>query len=200
MPTAFSSPEQQVRAARFGWWVFLSSELLFFAPLLFGYLYGRVHMPQEFVAASRLTDFALGTINTAVLLSSSATMAAAVGLRQHGHAAARWLLWSTAALGAIFLAIKGVEYHAEWSEGLMPGLDQEYAAGVRLYFFLYFGLTGLHAVHLTIGCAACAMLALRSELASPAHVELAGLYWHFVDLVWIFLYPLLYLNGRGGYG
>jgi len=211
MPTAttspFPSPEQRIRATRFGWWIFLSSELLFFGPLLAGYAYGRVHLPHDFVAASRMTDFTLGTTNTALLLTSSASMALAVALRRLGHGAACWLLALTAALGLAFLAIKGVEYRHEWLEGLAPGpdfrFDSRYAAGAQLFFFLYFCLTGLHALHLAAGCAACVTLAVALQrggagFASCERVELTGLYWHFVDVMWIFLYPLLYLNGRAG--
>jgi cytochrome c oxidase subunit 3 len=202
MPTAttaspFSNPEQRLRAARLGWWVFLTSELLFFGPMLIAYAYLRIHLPQEVAAASRLTDFALGTVNTALLLTSSLCMALAVAWRRAGRAGARWLLVATAALGLAFLAIKGVEYHADWLHGLLPG-NPARAGGVQLFFFLYFGLTGLHALHLVLGCAACLALAGSPALASPERVELAGLYWHFVDLVWIFLYPLLYLVGRTG--
>lgn len=205
LTTPFNSPEQQLRAARLGWWVFLSSELLFFGPLLVGFAYGRVHLPNEFAAAGRMTDFALGTINTALLLTSSMSMAMAVALRQHAQRAARWLLALTALLGVAFLVIKVIEYRKEWLEGLAPGagfrFDPANADGAQLFFFLYFCLTGLHALHLALGCAACAFLAIalqrgRDKVASYERLALVGLYWHFVDLVWIFLYPLLYLNGR----
>lgn len=214
MPTpAMTAPpyanlEQQARATTLGWWVFLVSELMFFAPLLLGYVYGRVHFPQAYAAASRQTDFVLGTLNTALLLTSSMTMALAVAARRAGPARERtamWLLAASAAMGLAFLALKGVEYHSDWSRGLVPWLPHGTAPtpGARQFFFLYFGLTGLHALHLLAGCGGCAALALalraqRPEQASPERVELAGLYWHFVDLMWIFLYPMLYLVGRAG--
>jgi cytochrome c oxidase subunit 3 len=191
-PTAspFSSPERNALASRLGWWIFLSSELLFFGPLFLGYQFGRAHMPADFAAGSRMTDFALGTLNTAILLSSSCSMALAVLWQKEGRRGARWLLLLTALLGAAFLVIKGVEYRAEWIEGLAPGFGSLQPSGVQLFFFLYFCLTGLHALHLTLGCIACLVVTV------PGRIELLGLYWHFVDLVWIFLYPLLYLLGR----
>ncbi len=208
----FDSREQQDFARTFGMWVFIASEFLFFAPLLLGYLYLRVAYPQACAAASRHTDFLLGTANTAVLLTSSFLMALA------GHAAkggrrprAARLLLAVAALGAVFLAVKGFEYRSEFQAHLFPGAGfrpghaghPQDLPGMELFFLLYFALTGLHALHLTVGILACLALAwlLRrppSAGLSNEAVELAGLYWHFVDLVWIFLYPLLYLVGRAG--
>jgi len=208
----FTSREQQDFARTFGMWVFIASELLFFGPLLFGYLYLRVHYPQACAAASRHTDFLLGTLNTAVLLTSSFLMALAGHAAQGGRRlqAARLLL-AVAALGLVFLAIKGFEYRSEFQEHLFPGVgfrpehggQRQDMPGMELFFLLYFALTGLHAVHLSIGIAACLALAWMLRRPTPAgasgeNVELAGLYWHFVDLVWIFLYPLLYLVGRAG--
>jgi len=208
----FTSREQQEFARSFGMWVFIASELLFFGPLLFGYLYLRVHYPQACAAASRHTDFLLGTLNTAVLLTSSFLMALAAHAAQGGRRpqAAR-LLVAVAALGIAFLVIKGFEYRSELQEHLFPGVgfrpehggQRQDMPGMALFFLLYFALTGLHAVHLSIGIAACLTLAYMLRHPAPAGpsdeaVELAGLYWHFVDLVWIFLYPLLYLVGRAG--
>jgi cytochrome c oxidase subunit 3 len=208
----FRSHAQQDFARSFGMWVFLSSELLFFGPLLLGYLYLRMHDPQATGMASRHTDMLLGTVNTAVLLTSSFCMALA------GHAAQRndrrraaRLLALTAALGAVFLAIKGYEWHQEFDEHLFPGAgfhpfdaaDPATVHGIELFFLLYFAATGLHALHLLIGVSACLWLVLVLRHPPPrgpgnGTVELAGLYWHFVDAVWIFLYPLLYLTARSG--
>jgi len=208
----FTSREQQTFAGTFGMWVFIASELLFFGPLLFGYLYLRTHYPAACAAASRHTDFLLGTANTAVLLTSSFLMALAAHAAegQRRSRAARLLL-AVAALGLVFLVVKGFEYHAEFQEQLFPGAGfrpehgghPQDIPGMQLFFLLYFALTGLHALHLTIGIVACVALAFmlrRPEPKGPSGeaVELAGLYWHFVDLVWIFLYPLLYLVGRAG--
>ena len=208
----FANREQQDFAATFGMWVFIASELLFFGPLLFGYFYLRVHYPQASAAASRHTDFWLGTVNTAVLLTSSFLMALAGHAAQGGRRpqAARLLL-AAAALGIVFLAVKGFEYRSEFQEHLFPGAGfrpshgahPQDLPGMQLFFLLYFALTGLHALHLTIGILACLALAFMLRRPAPAApsgeaVELAGLYWHFVDLVWLFLYPLLYLAGRAG--
>jgi cytochrome c oxidase subunit 3 len=208
----FTSREQQTFAGTFGMWVFIASELLFFGPLLFGYLYLRTHYPAACAAASRHTDFLLGTANTAVLLSSSFLMAlAAHAAEGRRRSRAAWLLVAVAALGLVFLVVKGFEYHAEFQEHLFPGAGfrpergghPQDMPGMQLFFLLYFALTGLHAIHLTIGMVVCLAMAYglrRPEPKAPSFdaVEFAGLYWHFVDLVWIFLYPLLYLVGRAG--
>lgn len=208
----FSTREQQQFAGAFGMWVFIASELLFFGPLLFAYLYLRLRYPQACAAGSRHTDFLLGTVNTAVLLTSSLLMALAGQAATDGRRRrAALLLAATAALGLAFLAIKGWEYHAEFGEHLFPGAGfrpehgglVQHATGIELFFVLYFMTTALHALHLTAGILACLWLAfgLRRPgppAPEPASVELVGLYWHFVDIVWIFLYPLLYLVGRAG--
>ncbi|MGB7480384.1 MAG: cytochrome c oxidase subunit 3 [Burkholderiaceae bacterium] len=204
----FDERRQQEAAASLGLWVFLATELMFFGPLFFGYAYGRSHFPQAFAAASRHTDVVLGSINTALLLTSSVTMACAAAARGHdARRAAAWLLWATAALGACFLALKGVEYAHDWRDRLFPGVrfafGDAHAGGAEIFFFLYFATTALHALHLTIGIVVVCLFALAlrrraTEFASAERIELAGLYWHFVDLIWIFLYPILYLVGRSG--
>lgn len=208
----FTSREQQSFAGTFGMWVFIASELLFFGPLLFGYLYLRVHYPEASAAASRHTDYLLGTANTAVLLTSSFLMALAGNAAESGRRPrAMRLLWAVAALGFVFLVLKGWEYHKDFQENLFPGSrfrpeqggHLQQLPGMQLFFILYFVLTGLHAVHLTIGILVCLAMAWRLRHPSPVGVsgdaiEYAGLYWHFVDVVWIFLYPLLYLVGRAG--
>lgn len=208
----FGSLKQQAFARSFGMWVFLSSELLFFGPLLLGYLYLRMHYPEATGMASRHTDMLLGTVNTAVLLTSSLLVALA------GHAAqgderrrAARLLLAAAALGIVFLAIKGYEWRQECGEHLFPGAgfrpDDARDAGtvhaMELFFLLYFAATALHALHLAIGVAAALWLARALRHAPPRGpgsetVEVVGLYWHFVDVVWIFLYPILYLTARSG--
>ena len=205
----FDNAAQQEEASTLGMWTFIATELMFFGPLFFGYLYGRTHFPEGFAAASRHTDVMLGTINTAVLLTSSMTMAIAVQARKIDamRLAAR-MLFFTAALGGVFLAIKGIEYWNEWQEHLVPGAgfafpEPSHADAAQLFYFLYFGMTGLHALHLIIGIVMVVLFALelsrRERLFAKAErIEVAGLYWHFVDIVWIFLYPLLYLVGRSG--
>jgi len=208
----FRDHAQQDFARSLGMWVFLSSELLFFGPLLFGYLYLRMHDPLATGVASRHTDMLLGTVNTAVLLTSSFCMALAGHAAQGGgrRRAAR-LLALTALLGIAFLAIKGYEWHQEFEEHLFPGVgfrphdatDPATVHGMELFFLLYFAATGLHALHLCIGIGACVWLMLALRHPPPRgpddeSVDLAGLYWHFVDVVWIVLYPLLYLTARAG--
>jgi cytochrome c oxidase subunit 3 len=204
----FEVAEQQAQAATLGLWIFLATELMFFGPLFFGYVYGRVHFPEAFAAASRHADVALGTLNTALLLTSSFTMAAAVEARkQDAEKLAMRLLAATAVFGLVFLIVKGIEYRHEWEAHLFPGsafvFPGPYAGGVRYFFFLYFAATGLHALHLMIGVAAMTIFAAglarhATAFSTPERIELAGLYWHFVDAVWIFLYPILYLVGRAG--
>lgn len=207
-PAQFDSQEQRARAATIGMWVFLATELMFFGPLFFGYVYWRTAYAAGFAAASRHTDVVLGTLNTAVLLSSSATMAMAVALRRADRtkSGAR-LLWLTAALGVAFLAIKSSEYAHEFREHLFPGADFQFAGHdanpARIFYWLYFAMTGLHALHLLIGIVLVSVFAFAlhkgaERFADAERIEAAGLYWHFVDLVWIFLYPILYLVGRSG--
>ena len=198
-------PRDEPDIGKLGMWVFLASEVLFFGGLFLAYLYGRTHWPGGWAAASRRTDVVLGTVNTAVLLTSSAVVALAVACEEDAKRR-RWtsrLLTLTATMGAIFLVIKGVEWHTDWNEHLFPGatfaLD---VPGAQEFFALYFVMTGLHAVHMIVGIAVLAVLARgRSrdrDWARAGHLEIAALYWHFVDLVWIFLYPLLYLVQRHG--
>ncbi len=202
---AVMTPEDEPEIGKLGMWVFLASEVLFFGGLFLAYLYGRTHWPQGWMEASRRTDVVLGTLNTAVLLTSSAVVALAVACEEPPRHR-RWtvrLLALTAALGLAFLVIKGVEWHAEWDEHLFPGpsfsLD---VPGAQAFFLLYFVMTGLHGMHMAFGIAALAILARgRSReraWAGARQLEVAALYWHFVDIVWIFLYPLLYLVQRHG--
>lgn len=192
--------------ARIGMWVFLCSEIMFFGPVFFGYIYGRYEWTQAFEAASRSTNLLCGAINTAVLLSSSLAVAAALLWAQTGaRKQARQALDVVLVLGLIFLVIKGYEYVQDWGENRVPGAgfhlegtsDQ---AAAQLFYFIYFFATLLHAVHLIIGMGL--MLYCRLDLAQDTthrgvrRLEITGLYWHFVDLIWIFLYPALYLAGR----
>jgi cytochrome c oxidase subunit 3 len=144
----------------------------------------------------------LGTINTAILLTSSFAMALAVhAAKQARRKAAQRLLVVTAAFGLAFLAVKGIEYGLEWRDGLVPGLHFTLAQNTRtatLFFFLYFVATGIHAVHLAIGVLTVLWIAWRLRAAALPdwrvdEIDVLGLYWHFVDAIWIFLYPLFYL-------
>jgi cytochrome c oxidase subunit 3 len=202
----FDTLAQQHEASRFGVWIFLGTEVMFFGPLLFGYLYARTHYGAAFGAASRHTDILIGTLNTAILLTSSATMAAARVAAELSPRAAARLLTITALLGCAFLLLKGIEYGHEIDAQLFPGagfsFDMAHKEGARLFFFLYFSLTAVHAMHLACGivlAVACAWRLHRCRLPDGSHrLDLIGLYWHFVDLVWIFLYPMLYLVERAG--
>ena len=190
----FDSTLEQREAALLGMWVFLATEVLFFAPLFFGYVHGRVYQPEAFVAGSHHMHLVLGTLNTALLLTSSFTMALAVQCSRTGKTRplARFLVL-TALLGAAFLAVKGFEYAAEWSEAAKA------TGGEARFYFLYFAMTGVHALHLAIGIGVIGWLAVRAKGFSSAYyapVEVTGLYWHFVDIVWVFLYPMFYLLER----
>jgi cytochrome c oxidase subunit 3 len=186
-------------------WLFLSTEVLFFGGLFFAYfLYRTIHAPG-FAAGMRHQNVALGAVNTAVLIGSSLTMAMAVHSASKGRRRplVAWLLL-TIVLGTAFLGIKLVEYGAKFDHHLVPGrhfaFEGPFAHQAELYFSLYFVMTGLHALHMIIGIGVMAvlvLLSLRGRFTAAYHspVELAGLYWHFVDLIWIFLFPLLYLVG-----
>jgi cytochrome c oxidase subunit 3 len=202
----FDNLEQQREATTLGMWVFLVTEVLFFGGLFMVYLVYRSWYPDAFAAGSHELDITLGTINTAVLITSSLTMALAVHAAQLGERRRLMMfLVVTMALGATFLGIKGVEYYHKFAEHHVPGpgfvFEKEYARHAQLFFSLYFLMTGLHALHMVIGIGIMLwMLAwswkgtVTAEYYSP--IEISGLYWHFVDIVWIFLFPLLYLLGR----
>lgn len=194
---------QQRDAATFGIWVFLASEALFFGSLLLLYAVDRISHPQAFIMAGRETDIWYGTINTAVLLTSSLTMAvAAQAATADMRRLALWCLAATVALGALFLVLKGFEYAEDLEKNLWPGSDFALKArGTQLFFALYWTLTGVHAIHLTIGMVLIGrLIALgglgRIRLRENPQVEVTALYWHLVDVIWIILYPLIYLLGR----
>jgi cytochrome c oxidase subunit 3 len=206
----------QKDAATLGMWAFLAQEVLFFGTFFMVYtLYRNLYYPV-FEACSHHLDWKLGALNTGVLICSSLTMAMAVHAAALGRrrAIVGWLA-ATILLGSVFLGVKAVEYHDKWGDQLVPGLRWGSAGHVaeelklggadldhaQLYFSLYFGLTGLHALHMIVGIPILAWIAWRAqrghfstEYNTP--VELTGLYWHFVDIVWIFLFPLLYLIGH----
>jgi cytochrome c oxidase subunit 3 len=184
-------------------WVFIAQEILFFGGLFMMYTVYRGVYPQAFAEASHHLDWKLGTFNTAVLIGSSLTMALAVHAAAVGRRKATVMyLLLTIALGAVFLGIKVVEYADKFEHHLVPGPHFQFpgpnAHGAEIFYSLYFAMTGLHALHMVIGIpiiAVIAWLAGRGRF-SPAYyspVEITGLYWHFVDIVWIFLFPLLYL-------
>ena len=175
-----------------GMWAFLVTEALFFGPLFFGYVHGRLAQHEAFVSGSHHMHVVLGTLNTAILMTSSLTMAFAVRSSQEGRSIRLWLAL-TALLGLAFLGIKGSEYWMESSEVAKA------SGGELKFYFLYFAMTGLHAIHLSIGIGIVAWLwwhAKRFGRDYQSPVEVSGLYWHFVDIVWVFLYPMVYLMER----
>jgi cytochrome c oxidase subunit 3 len=201
----FNSFEQEHEAAEFGMWLFLITELMLFGGLFLGYIFYRTVYSAGFAEGSRHLELSYGGPNTVILIVSSLSMVLAVRSAQLG--AQRRLvtyLLITAALGIIFMAVKGAEYYKHFVDGTVPILAWNYTgpypSQVQLFFFAYFALTGLHSLHLTIGIVLVlitAFMARRGAFLGRRHipVEMIGLYWHFVDMVWIFLLPLLYLFG-----
>ena len=220
----FDDAEQQYTAAELGMWLFLATEVLFFGGLFAAYAIYRYWYPHAFIEGSHHLDVLLGTVNTAILLTSSLTMALSVHAAQTSRPRATvGNLVLTVLLGSAFLGIKGYEYYHKYEERLIPGHNFKVPAGepaqaetsenraspgpelqgqatgqVELFFSLYFLMTGLHALHMVIGVGillvlivAAARGAFSAEWFTP--VEMTGLYWHFVDIVWVFLFPLLYL-------
>ncbi len=202
----FEDLGQQHEASTLGMWMFLATEILFFGGLFLAYTVYRSMYGAAWAEAAQHQNLALGTTNTAVLITSSLTMALAVYFAQLGRRKAIFLcLVLTFIFGTTFLVIKGVEYHAHYVEGFLPGSTFTYhgpfAQGVELFMVFYFCMTGLHALHMIIGEGLLIYFMVRAwrghfgpEYYSP--VEIMGLYWHFVDIIWIFLFPLLYLIGR----
>ncbi len=202
----FDDPGQQHEAATLGMWVFLATEVLFFGGLFAAYMIYRVWYPETFGDASRTLDITLGSVNTVVLITSSLSMAFAVRAAATGRRRQLLiLLVVTMMLGLVFLGIKGVEYHQKFVEHHIPGFGFHFEGTAperaNLFFSLYFAMTGLHALHMIIGLGVLTVIfvmAARGRFSVAWHtpVEISGLYWHFVDIIWIFLFPLLYLVDR----
>ena len=223
----FENMEQQREAGTLGMWVFLVTEIMFFGGMFLAYTLYRSYYPASFASASNHLDITLGAVNTAVLIFSSFTMAMAVYFTQVGKPRPQVIcLVLTLILGLTFLGIKGVEYKSKWDDHLIPGrlfagnpfnptvaehgdedphklhlLEGATVKQVEMFYWIYFAMTGMHALHMIIGAGLLTFLLIFSlkgrfdpEYHSP--VEVIGLYWHFVDIVWIFLFPLLYLLGR----
>lgn len=215
----FENMEQQHRAALLGMWMFLITEVLLFGGVFLGYTVYRVRsaiISDAFASASEHLGQSvfglqhvplLGGLNTVILLASSFTMALAVRAAQIGqrHSLVRFL-GLTALLGTAFLGVKAYEYHHDWTLGMIPGFKFDPtiwpanidARAAELFFVFYFVLTGLHAIHMIIGMVILGVLWVKANrgrftAAYFTPIELFGLYWHFVDVVWIFLFPLLYL-------
>lgn len=201
----FATYEQQSHAARFGMWIFIASEVLLFAALFTLYGAYRTIYPTEFAQSIAHNSRLLGTVNTVVLICSSFTVALAVHALEHDQPGrARRLVGGTIALAALFLVNKAVEYGLHFDEGVFPGgrgafFGGEAGVGAATFYNLYYLLTGVHALHVIIGMTVLALVLWRvprgGSLGSPLGLELSALYWHLVDLVWIFLWPLFYLTG-----
>jgi len=214
----FDDMGQQREAGSLGMWLFLVTEVMFFGGLFLAYLLFRNKYPAEFAAASHSLDITLGAFNTAVLILSSLTMALAVwGAQKGNRKMIIGFLILTMIFGATFLGVKTVEYSSKFEHHLFPGEHFDWeshheltdghggaplnSGNLQIFFFIYFSMTGVHALHMIIGLGLLLWLlisAYKNKYTSNyyAPVELTGLYWHFVDIVWIFLFPLLYLLGR----
>jgi len=189
----FDDPRQQLRSATLGMWLFLVTEVLFIGGLFAAFaVYGSQHH-EAFSAASRRLDVTLGAVNTVILLTSSLTVVLAGNLL------------ATLVLAFGFLVVKAVEYSHKAHQGLVPGArfatDAFDARASELFFSFYFLMTGMHALHVVVGIGVLGWVAVRAargrfSAAYHTPVEIAGLYWHFVDIVWIFLFPVLYLIAR----
>jgi cytochrome c oxidase subunit III len=199
----FASVRQRDDVLELGLWVILATEVMLFGGLLLGYAVYRHALPQAFAEAARHTDIIVGTINTTMLLTSSFLVAWAVqAFELNARRIGAGLLYGAALLGLVFLCFKGVEYHSEFRERLVPGLNFDWhgdlSNGAELFFIFYFIATGLHAVHMIVGIGLLIVMAANAKRVEPSGVHVAGLYWHFVDIVWIFLFALIYLPGRSG--
>ena len=206
----FDDEAQQKEAATLGMWAFLITEVLFFGGLILAYTIFRIKFPEAWAAGSHELDIWVGAFNTAILIISSLTMALAVHYGQLGDKQKIvFFLIATLFFGSIFLGVKAYEYNDKIVHHHVPGHDFQYHGefqvnpkNVELFFFLYFMMTGVHAAHMIVGAGLLIFWLIpraRKGAYSQSYytpVELFGLYWHFVDIVWIFLYPLLYLIGR----
>ena len=202
----FESPEKQAHAARLGMWIFLATEALLFAGLFVSYAAYRTLFPGEFAQASAHLKTWIGTANTFVLLTSSLFVALSTHFARRGRPwATTLMLLLGLALGLGFMGLKALEYFEDFREGLLPGRflshpELQGSAGAGIFMSLYWLMTGLHALHVMAGMSILALLSwlafkgtFSAQYDTP--IELGGMYWHLVDLVWIFLWPLLYLVG-----
>lgn len=201
----FDDAGQQRHADVMGMWIFLATELLLFGGLFTAFMVNRYLHAGAFGEAAGHLDLLLGSVNTAVLITSGLTMALAeTAVAQSARRAVLTLLAATLVLGLAFLAIKGYEWHAEYSEGLVPllGLDFRYPGehpdAARMFFSLYFAMTGLHAAHMALGLGVIAVMFVlvwrwRRPDTLVRQIQITGMYWAFVDIVWMFVFTTLYL-------
>lgn len=199
----FENLNQQYVSTTFGMWVFLVQEILFFGALFCAYAIYRATYPEAYAAASHHLDVTLGTFNTVVLIGSSLTMALAVRCAQLGrNKGVLGYLFTTFMLGNVFLGVKVIEYSDKFKHHLVPGanffMGGPYNEQAQIYFSMYFAMTGMHALHMIIGAGLLIFFmwkAYNNTYSTDYYgpIEIMGLYWHFVDIVWIFLFPMLYL-------
>ncbi len=222
----FETEEQQREAGSFGMWLFLLTEIMFFGGMFMAYLLYRNWYYDAFVAASNTLVIGWGALNTVFLISSGFCMALAVWAAEvRNQKILVLMLWVTTFFGVLFLGVKAIEYTAKFKDHHVPGasfnvkefvnppidpktgkpndhpLAPDMAQRTQIYFFLYFAMTGMHALHMIIGIALLFWLIARAQRGDftngyVAPIENFGLYWHFVDIVWLFLFPLLYLINR----
>ncbi len=206
----FEEIQQQRDAGRLGMWLFLATEILFFGGMFTAYtIYRQLHL-DAFIKGSHLLEVQFGATNTAVLICSSLTMALAIRSAQTAKSRGTIIFWLilTMILGATFLGLKfRFEWYHDYIEHIVPAFGFQYrpewgasAPGVQLFMCFYFFMTGMHALHMIVGLGILTVLVImtaRNRFSSQyyAPLEISGLYWHFVDIVWIFLFPLLYLIG-----
>lgn len=198
----FDTAQQEFDAAKIGMWAFIAQEVLFFSVLFVAYAVLRFLYPEMMYGGAELLDWRLGFLNTLVLITSSFTMVMGVRSAQINRLShCFYYLFATFAFAGVFMLVKYFEYAAKFHHGLLPSRFFDSASSFEtlpLFFGLYFVMTGLHGLHIVIGMGLLAWLMIRcrrgefhAEYFTP--VEMVGLYWHFVDIVWIFLFPLLYL-------
>jgi cytochrome c oxidase subunit III len=202
----YATLAQQGETAQLGMWVFIATETLFFGALIFTYYIYRIAYPEEIAQAAKETVLWCGSVNIGLLLTSSLTMVLAIEAAAAGHRRAlkNWLL-ATALLGIAFVCVKGYEWYLDYRDNVVPAvnfiLKPHEAPASELFWVFYFIATPLHALHLLIGIGLIFYMLLevrRGGLRRSYHapLEVVGLYWSFVDTVWIFLYPAIYLAGR----
>jgi cytochrome c oxidase subunit III len=201
----FSTPQQQRDTSTVGMWIFLATEVLFFGALFVGYGAYRMYYTQGFLEGSREMTLTIGAINTAVLFTSCLTMSLAVrSISQGKQLRAYALLLTTAAIGLIFIALKFTEYYLHYLDHKVPGIwfesNKPYAGAEELFLIYYFVMTGLHVIHLTIGVGVTLVMAARTAMgrftaAWYTPVEMTSIFWHFVDIIWCFLFAIFYIPG-----
>ncbi|NUQ81719.1 MAG: cytochrome c oxidase subunit 3 family protein [Bacteroidetes bacterium] len=206
-PAAHAHVHRDDYGSKLGMWFFIFTEILLFGALFIVYAIYRFKNPDAFFAAGQQLSTVFGTINTVILLVSSMTIAMSISALQQKHKKlAIWLMVITLVLASSFLVNKYFEWSAKFHHGIYPGSDEMAALvandplgqGKNLFFFLYYFMTGLHGAHVIIGMGFIIFVmrqVMRDELTHDnfARLENAGLYWHLVDLIWIYLFPLFYL-------